>query len=181
MLSAMFNLTGMVENLLLLNNGKGRKRPVARVDEGLVPAVPLRAEERGQLPGTLVAEPVAVRETEAPVITSPTRNLPTSKFGTLGRRRRGDLAILSALLLGVLLFLLLPTLNKDGTATSYGPAPNNAAAQQKPTEGRPAAARADEADDEGGGNPDDVAVTDAPSPEAETTTTEESTQDTEPP
>jgi hypothetical protein len=108
-LSAIFNLMGMVEDLLLLNNGHGRRRPVTRGEEGLVPAVPLRAEERGQLPGTLVAEPVAVRETEAPVITSPTRNLPTSKFDTLGRRRRrGVLAVLSAPLLGVLLFLLLP-------------------------------------------------------------------------
>jgi excisionase family DNA binding protein len=179
MLSAMFNLTGMVEDLLL-NNGKGRKRPVARAEEGLVHAVPLRAEERGQLPGTLVAEPVAVRETEAPVITSPTRDLPTSKFGTLGRRRRrGVLAVLSALLLGLLLFLLLPTLNEDGTATSNGPAPNDAAAQQEPPEGRPAGAGADETDDEGGGNPDDVAATDAPPPEAETTTAEGSAQDTE--
>jgi excisionase family DNA binding protein len=181
MLSAMFNLTGMVEDLLL-NNGKGRKRPVARAEEGLVHAVPLRAEEQGQLPGTLVAEPVAVRETEAPVITSPTRNLPTSKFGTLGRRRRrGVLAILLALLLGLLLFLLLPTPNMDETATSNGPAPNNAAAQQKPPEGRPADADADETDDEGGGNPDDVAATDAPPPKAETTMAEESGQDTESP
>jgi excisionase family DNA binding protein len=180
MLSAMFNLTGMVEDLLL-NNGKGRKRPVARAEEGLVHAVPLRAEEQGQLPGTLVAEPVAVRETEAPVITSPTRDLPTSKFGTLGRRRRrGVLAVLSALLLGLLLFLLLPTLNKDETATSNGPAANNAV-QQKPPEGRPAGAGADETDDEGGDNPDDVAATDAPPPEAETTTAEGSAQDTESP
>jgi excisionase family DNA binding protein len=180
MLSAMFNLTGMVEDLLL-NNGKGRKRPVARAEEGLVHAVPLRAEEQGQLPGTLVAEPVAVRETEAPVITSPTRDLPTSKFGTLGRRRRrGVLAVLSALLLGLLLFLLLPTLTKDETATSNGPAANNAV-QQKPPEGRPAGAGADETDDEGGDNPDDVAATDAPPPEAETTTAEGSAQDTESP
>ena len=179
MLSAMFNLTGMVEDLLL-NNGKGRKRPVARVDEGLVHAVPLRAEEQGQLPGTLVAEPVAVRETEAPVITAPTRNLPTGKFGTLGRRRRrGVLAVLSALLLGLLLVLLLPTLNEDETATSNGPAPNDAA-QQKPPEGQPAAAGAGETD-EGGGNPDDVAATDAPPPEAETTTAEGNAQDTESP
>ena len=108
MLSAMFNLTGMVEDLLL-NNGKNRKRPVARVEEGLIHAVPLRAEERGQLPGTLVAKPVAVREAEALVIPSPTQNLPSSRFGSLARRRRrAALAVLSALLLGVLLFLLLP-------------------------------------------------------------------------
>jgi hypothetical protein len=180
MLSAMFNLTGMVEDLLL-NNGKSRKRPVARVEEGLIHAVPLRAEERGQLSGTLVAEPVAVRETEAPVIPSPTQNLPTSRFGTLGRRRRrAALAVLSALLLGVLLILLLPTLNDNKSATSNGPAPNNAAGQQKPPEERPVGAGADEADGEGAG-PDNVAATDAVPPEAETTTAEEGTQDTETP
>ena len=182
MLSAMFNLTGMVEDLLL-NNGKGRKRPVARVEEDPIRTVPLRAEERGQLPGTLVAEPVAVREAEAPVIPSPTQNLPTSRFGTLGRRRRrAALAVLSVLLLGLLLVLLLPTLNEDESATSNGPAANNAAGQQKPPEDRPAGAGADEADGEGAGNPDNVAATDAAPPEAETTTAaEESTQDTETP
>jgi excisionase family DNA binding protein len=179
MISAMFNLTGMVE-ALLLNNGKGRKRPVARVEEGLVHAVPLRAEERGQLPGTLVAEPVAVREAEAPVvITPPTQNLPT-RFGSLGRRRRrGALAVLSVLLLGLLLLLLLllPTINEDETATSDGPTPNEAAGQQKPPEERPAGADANEANEEGRGNPDNVATIDAAPPEAETAA-EESTQDT---
>ena len=176
MISAMFNLTGMVE-ALLLNNGKGRKRPVARVEEGLVHAVPLRAEERGQLPGTLVAEPVAVREAEAPVITPPTQNLPT-RFGSLGRRRRrGALAVLSVLLLGLLLVLLLPTINEDETATSNGPTPNEAAGYQKPPEERPAGADANEADEEGRGNPDNVTATGAASPEAETAA-EESTQDT---
>jgi excisionase family DNA binding protein len=177
MISAMFNLTGMVE-ALLLNNGKGRKRPVARVEEGLVHAVPLRAEERGQLPGTLVAEPVAVREAEAPVvITPPTQNLPT-RFGSLGRRRRrGALAVLSVLLLGLLLLLLLPTINEDETATSDGPTPNEAAGQQKPPEERPSGADANEADEEGRGNPDNVAAIDAAPPEAETAA-EESTQDT---
>jgi hypothetical protein len=122
----------MVEDLLL-NKGKGRKPPVARVEEGLVPAVPLHAEERGQLPGTVVAEPVAepvaARETEAPVITSPTRNLPTSKFATLGRRRRHG---------GVLLFLLLHTLNEDETATSNAP-PRTTLRNRSPRRGdRPA-------------------------------------------
>jgi excisionase family DNA binding protein len=183
MLSAMFNLTGMVEDLLLLKSGKGRKRPVARVEEGLIHTVPLRAEERGQLPGTLVAEPVAVREAEAPVIPSPTRNLPASRFGTLGRRRRrAALAVLSALLLGLLLILLLPMLNDGESATSNAPARNDAAGQQRPPEERPAGAGADEADGgEGAGNPDNVATTDAAPPEAETTTAEESTQDTETP
>ncbi len=176
-LSAMFNLTGMVE-ALLLNNGKGRKRPVARAEEGLVHAVPLRAEEQGQLPGTLVAEPVAVRETEAPIVTSPTRNFSASKFGSLGRRRRrGALAVLAALLLGLHLVLLLPTLNEDETATSNDPAPKDAG-QQKPPEQRPAGASADDTDDEGGGNQDNVVAADAAPPEAETTTAEGDAQDT---
>jgi len=179
MLSAMFNLTGMVEDLLL-NNGKGRKRPVARVEEGLIRTVPLRAEERDQLPGTLVAEPGAVREAEAPVIPSPTQNLPT-RFGSLARRRRrAALAVLSAVLLGLLLVLFLPTLNEDEMATSNGPARNDATGQHKPPEERPAGADTNEADEEGAG-PDNVAATDAAPPEAETTTAEESTQDTETP
>jgi excisionase family DNA binding protein len=180
MLSAMFNLTGMVEDLLL-NNGKNRKRPVARVEEGLIHAVPLRAEERGQLPGTLVAKPVAVREAEAPVIPSPTQNPPSSRFGSLARRRRrAALAVLSALLLGLLLVLFLPTLSEDETAPSNSPARNDAAGQQNPPEEQPASADTNEADGEGAG-PDNVAATDAAPPEAETTTAEESTRDTETP
>jgi excisionase family DNA binding protein len=180
MLSAMFNLTGMVEDLLL-NNGKNRKRPVARVEEGLIHAVPLRAEQRGQLPGTLVAKPVAVREAEAPIIPSPTQNLPSSRFGSLGRRRRrAALAVLSALLLGLLLVLFLPTLSEDETAPSNSPARNDAAGQQNPPEEQPASADTNEADGEGAG-PDNVAATDAAPPEAETTTAEESTQYTEAP
>ncbi|HEV2744802.1 MAG TPA: helix-turn-helix domain-containing protein [Rubrobacter sp.] len=177
MLSAMFNLTGMVEDLLL-KNGKGRKRPVARDEEDLVHTVPLRAEGRGQISGTVVAEPVAVREAEAPVVTSPTRNLPTSKFGTLGRRRRRSaLAVLSALLLGLLLLLFLPTLDEDETAASKDPAPN-AAGQQEPPEERPAGAGSDEADREGGADQDNVAEADAAPPQVETTSEEETTEDT---
>src|SRR5918998_926670 len=177
MLSAMFNLTGMVEDLLL-KNGKGRKRPVARVEEDLMHTVPLRAEGRGQISGTLVAEPVAVREAEAPVVTSPTPNLPTSKFGTLGRRRRRSaLAVLSALLLGLLLLLFLPTLNGDETAASKGPAPN-AAGQQEPSEERPAGAGSGEADREGDADQDNVAEADAAPPQVETTSEEETTEDT---
>ncbi|MBA2619265.1 MAG: helix-turn-helix domain-containing protein [Rubrobacter sp.] len=180
MLSAMFNLTGMVEDLIL-NNGKTRKRPVARVEEGLVHSVPLRAEERGRIPGTLVAEPVAVREADAPATTSPNEHLPT-RFGSLGRRRRrGTLAVLSALLLGLLLVLVLPTLNEDETATSNQPAPNGAAEQQKPPDERPAGAGGDEADEEVEDNPANFAATDAPPPEAETTSADQSTRTTQAP
>ncbi len=178
MLSAMFNLTDMVEHLLL-NNGKGRKRPIARVEEGLVHTVPLHAEERPQISGTVVAEPVAVREAEAPVVTFPTRNLPASRFGTLARRRRrGALAVLSALLLGLLLVLLLPTLNEDETATtSNGSAPKDAAGQQRPPEERPAGAGANGADGEGGGDPANVAAADVAPPQPETTPAKGSNED----
>ena len=177
MLSAMFNLTGMVEDLLL-NNGKGRKRPVARAEEGLVHAAPLPAEGRGQISGTVVAEPVAVRETEAPVVTSPVRNLPSGKFGSLGRRRRrGALAVLSALLLGLLLILFLPTLNRDETpAASQDPTPN-AAESREPPEKRPAGTGTDEVDREGGSDPANVAPSDA-APQTESTSSGGDAEDT---
>ncbi|HKH11089.1 MAG TPA: helix-turn-helix domain-containing protein [Rubrobacter sp.] len=149
MLSAMFNLTGMVE-ALLLNNGKTRKRPVARIEGDLTPAVPLRSEEWGELPATLVAEPVTVREAEAPSIATPAHDMPTS-FGSLGRRRRrGALAILLALLLGLLLVFFLPTLNEDEAASPDRPAPSDAGQQKPAEEEKPAGAGTDEADEEGG-------------------------------
>ena len=168
MLSAMFNLTGMVEDLLL-KNGKGRKRPVARVEEGLVHAIPVRAEGRGQISGTLVAEPVAVRETEAPAIAPPSQHLQTTRFGSLGRRRkRGILAVLSALLLGLLLVLFLPTLNDGETAASRTSTPTGAG-QPEPPEERPAGAGADRAGEEGEGGAADLAANDASPTEPETT------------
>ena len=170
MLSAMFNLTGMVEHLLL-NNSKTRKRPVARVEGGLAPAVPLYSEERRQLPATLVAEPVAVREVEAPEIAPPAQNIPTG-FGSLGRRRRrGALAVLTALLLG-LLFFFLPSPDGDET-TSDGSAANGPAEQQKSPEERPAGADAQRADAEGGGEQANAPVAAPERTPAENTTVEQ--------
>ena len=172
MLSAMFNLTGMVEDLLL-KNGKGRKRPVARVEEGLVHAIPVRAEGRGQISGTLVAEPVAVRETEAPAIAPPSQQLQTTRFGSLGRRRkRGILAVLSALLLGLLLVLFLPTLNDGETAASRTSTPTGAG-QPEPPEERPAGAGADRAGEEGEGGAAALAANDASPTEPETTSADD--------
>ena len=181
MLSAMFNLTGMVEDLLL-NNGKTRKRPVARIEEGLAQAVPLRAEGRSRLPGTLVAEPITVRESEAPALASPGPHLPTGRFGALGRRRRrGALAVLSALLIGLLLILLLPALNDEETATSDQPAPD-AVERPGPPEARPAGAGSDAAGEEGGGgDPTGAVGTDAAPPQAEATSEEQSTRTTQSP
>ena len=172
MISAMFNLTGMVEDLLL-NNGKSRRRPVARVEEGLVHTIPVRAEERGQLSGTLVAEPVTVRET--PAIPPPSQPLPTSRFGSLGRRRRRvALVVLSALLLGLLLALFLPALEGDETAASKEPSPTGKAEQQKPPEERPAGAGGDGADNADADDPANATTaTDAAAPPEEETTPDE--------
>ena len=177
MLSAMFNLTGMVEDLLF-NSGKARKRSVQRFEEDLVPTLPLQAEEQARLPATLVAEPVAVREADAPAITSPNRHLPT-RFGSLRRRRkRGALAVLSALMLSLLLVFFLPKLNESETATSNGPAPSSASEQQKPPGERPAGAGADEAEGDGGGNQANTPAGDAAPPQAETASAEQSTRTT---
>jgi hypothetical protein len=176
MLSAMFNLTGMVEDLLL-NTGRDRKRPVARAGDGLMPAsVTLRSEGRSQISGTVVAEPVAVREAGAPVIPSPTQNHSTGKFGSLGRRRkRGALAVLSVLLLGLLLLLFVPKINEDETAASTGPDPDSAESREPPEE-RPAGTGAEDADEQGDAPPNNKAAAGA-TPQPETTAVEGSTDD----
>ena len=146
MLSAMFNLTGMVEDLLL-SNGKTRKRPIPRFEEDLVHAVPLQAEERGQIPGTLLAEPVPVRQADGTEALPPARipppDLPT-RFGSLGRRR-GVLAVLAALLLGLLFLLFFQTVNGSETATTNRPASDDAERRQEPSDERPAGAGGDDA------------------------------------
>ena len=150
--------------------------------EGLAQAVPLRAEGRSRLPGTLVAEPITVRESEAPALASPGPHLPTGRFGALGRRRRrGALVVLSALLIGLLLILLLPALNEEETATSDQPAPD-AVERPGPPEARPAGAGSDAAGEEGGGgDPTDGVATDAAPPQAEATSEEQSTRTTQSP
>src|SRR5215204_3145488 len=99
MMSAMFNLTEMVEELLLAS-GKPRKavfeevegeiREVGRPRSGR--AVPARTDPS---PKGLPAALPAVRP---------------DRFGSLARRRRTSLALLATLLVGAILLLVLPTL-----------------------------------------------------------------------
>ena len=105
-MSAMFNLTEMVEELLLAS-GKPRKTVFEEV-EGEIREVALpdragRLRTRGAVPA--VAEPRALpRSSGAPVSR-------VERFGSLARRRRHTaLTLLSALLVGVTLLLVLPTL-----------------------------------------------------------------------
>jgi excisionase family DNA binding protein len=106
-MSAMFNLTEMVEELLLAS-GKPRKTVFGEVDgEIREVALPDRAgrrlRPRGAVPA--VAEPRALpRSPDAPVTRA-------ERFGTLARRRRRtSLTLLSALLIGAVLLLALPIL-----------------------------------------------------------------------
>jgi len=108
-MSAMFNLTEMVEELLLAS-GKPRKTVFEEV-EGEIREVALpdragRLRTRGAVPA--VAEPKALPgSSDAPI----TR---TERFGSLARRRRhAALTLLSALLVGVTLLLALPTLGGE--------------------------------------------------------------------
>src|SRR5215208_3508323 len=106
MMSAMFNLTEMVEELLLAS-GKPRKavfeevegeiREVGRPRSGR--AVPARTDPS---PKGLPAALPAVRP---------------DRFGSLARRRRTFLALLATLLVGAILLLVLPTL---GAGFSFG-------------------------------------------------------------
>ena len=115
LISAVFNLTEMVEELLLAS-GKPRKVVFGDVED----------EIRGQ---TLPTERVERRQLEIPEESTPAtrpapRSLPrsvrhdtrvrTERFGSLNqRRRRGALAVLSVLLMGVLLAWTLPILGGE--------------------------------------------------------------------
>lgn len=137
MLSAMFNLTGMVEDLLVAS-GKPRRTVFEdlRVEPGRTASLPGGpAEGRLRIPGpTATAEP-SVRESPSPARVPP-RSDDNASFGTLGRRRRHAIAaVLSLALVGVCLALLLPTLGTGGdaeTARSEAPrqAPGNGDAQE---------------------------------------------------
>jgi excisionase family DNA binding protein len=108
-MSAMFNLTEMVEELLLAS-GKPRKTVFEEV-EGEIREVTLphragRLRTRGAVPA--VAKPKTLpRSSDAPVTRA-------ERFGSLARRRRRTaLTLLSALLVGVTLLLALPTLSGE--------------------------------------------------------------------
>ena len=137
MLSALFNLTGMVEDLLL-SHDRPRRRPLHRFADGPATVVSLPTERRGEIAGTVVVDPVEVHETEAPAVEAGVPEI-SDRFGTLGRRRRASLAILGALLLGAVLLLSVPTLRNagDGTTTA-NPGPQDAARQPPQDKERPA-------------------------------------------
>jgi excisionase family DNA binding protein len=143
-MSAMFNLTEMVEELLLAS-GKPRKTVFEEV-EGEIREVALphragRLRTRGAVPN--VATPKTLpRSSDAPVTRA-------KRFGSLARRRRRTaLTLLSALLVGVTLLLALPTLSgeldtglpflSDRTAES-SPNASNGKSEERQTAGGAAA------------------------------------------
>jgi hypothetical protein len=95
-MSAMFNLTGMVEDLLLAS---GKPRKSLSEDLGITDTLPERlARERLGLPGGITPSTHAVTAAVQGSVDRPPAVRPTD-FGSLGRRRRrGVLAILAALL-----------------------------------------------------------------------------------
>ena len=93
--SALFNLTGMVEDLLLAS---GKPRKSLSEDLGITDALPERqARERLGIQGGITPSTHAVTAAVQGSVDRPPAVRPTH-FGALGRRRRGVLAILAALL-----------------------------------------------------------------------------------
>ncbi len=107
LMSAMFNLTEMVEDLLLAS-GKPRKPPL--VDLGTAEAMPERpARDPVEIPGQVALSTAALPGTDDGV--GQTLEARSADFGTLRRRRRrGVLVILAVLLFAVVLAWMIPTL-----------------------------------------------------------------------
>ena len=143
-MSAMFNLTEMVEELLLAS-GKPRKTVFEEVEgeirEVTLPHRARRLRTRGAV--SAVAKPKTLpRSSDAPVTRA-------ERFGSLARRRRRTaLTLLSVLLVGVTLLLALPTLSgeldiglpflSDRTAES-SPNASNGKSEERQTAGGAAA------------------------------------------
>lgn len=115
LMSAMFNLTEMVEDLLLAS-GKPRKPPL--VDIGTAEAMPERpARDLVEVPGQVTLSTAALPGTDNGA--GQTLEARSADFGTLRRRRRrGVLAILAVLLFAVVLAWMMPTLFGASDATS---------------------------------------------------------------
>ena len=107
LMSAMFDLTEMVEDLLLAS-GKPRKPPL--VDIGTAEAMPERpARDPAEIPNRVALGAAALAGADDGV--GLTLGARSADFGTLRRRRRrGVLAILAALLFAVVLAWVIPTL-----------------------------------------------------------------------
>jgi excisionase family DNA binding protein len=106
MMSAMFNLTEMVEELLLAS-GKPRKAVFEEV-EGEIREVG-RPRSGRAVPARTDPSPKGL-----PAALPTTR---PDRFGSLARRRRTSLALLATLLVGAILLLILPAL---GAGFSFG-------------------------------------------------------------
>jgi excisionase family DNA binding protein len=105
-LSAMFNLTEMVEELLFAS-GKPRKTVFEDVEGELREVTPLL--ERTETPEEA---PVAIKP--LPRLAAPRATVQRKRFGSLTRRRRrSSLTLVSALLLVVILMWALPTLGGE--------------------------------------------------------------------
>jgi excisionase family DNA binding protein len=101
-MSAMFNLTEMVEELLLAS-GKPRKAVFEEVEGEIREVAPL---ERNEIPATTKPGPENLPSSAVP-------HTARKKFGSLARRRRRSSLILlvSVLLVGVILMWAYPTLD----------------------------------------------------------------------
>jgi excisionase family DNA binding protein len=102
MLSAMFNLTEMVEELLLAS-GKPRKTVFEEVEGEIREVTPLSSRTG-----------LAVPDHDGPTPKGLPAALPAARpdrFGSLARRRRASLALLATLLVGAILLLVLPALD----------------------------------------------------------------------
>jgi excisionase family DNA binding protein len=135
LISAMFNLTGMVEDLLLAS-GKRRKPLFEDLRAGLHEPLPKgrvgdRLAIQAAVPTTATSISAAAHDGNGPVFLDR-----SAHFGTLGqRRRRGALALLSVLLVALCLTWAVPALTgASGPETS-----TTGAAQQagQPSGGTP--------------------------------------------
>ena len=127
LISAMFNLTGMVEDLLLAS-GKRRKPLFEDLSAGLREPLPERAVGDRLTIGAAIPATAASVSTAVPVANGSRFLDRSASFGTLGRRRRrGAVVLLSALLVGLCLAWAVPAL----TGGDGGPEASAPGAPQK--------------------------------------------------
>ena len=135
LISAMFNLTGMVEDLLLAS-GKRRKPSFEDLRAGLREPLPESTS------GDRLAIQAAVPATASVATAIPDANDPaflerSANFGTLGRRRRrGALTLLSAVLVALCLAWAVPALTggtgPETSATEAAQSPDQPQGEKPP-------------------------------------------------